>query len=348
MTIRFGYALSSEEHRTADLVRNAALAEESGFEFALISDHYHPWVDAQGHSPFVWTVLGAIARETQNLEVGTGVTCPMIRIHPAVIAQAAATTADLFEGRFFLGLGTGENLNEHILGDHWPPYADRREMLIESMEIMRALWKGKQYSHQGEHYIVENARIYTLPDQPPRIMVAAQGPESASLAGSHGDGLIITSPDATVIDGFRSAGGADKPIYGQVTCCWAASAELGKRTLHEIWPNAGVPGELSQELPLPQHFEQASSIVTPEMLAEKTPIGPDVKPYVAAVRELIEAGVESVYIHQVGPDQEGFFQFFREELQPELAKVARTGARKRDAVKGTKQRRKSGKSKKTA
>ncbi len=322
MTVRFGYALSSEEHRPADLVRNAVLAEEAGFEFALISDHYHPWVDAQGHSPFVWTVLGGIARETQELEVGTGVTCPMIRIHPAIVAQAAATTADLFEGRFFLGIGTGENLNEHILGDHWPPYQERREMLIESMEIMRGLWEGKLFSHRGEHYIVENARIYTLPDQPPRIMVAAGGPESASVAGELGDGLIVTSPEAELIDGFRGAGGSDKPIYGQVTGCWAATEAQATKTLHQIWPNAGVPGDLSQELPLPQHFEQASSVVTPESLAEKMPVGPDLERYVEGVREFIDAGVENVYLHQVGPDQEGFFRFFRDELRPALEKIA--------------------------
>jgi coenzyme F420-dependent glucose-6-phosphate dehydrogenase len=320
--VRLGYALSSEEHRPADLVRNAALAEEAGFEFALISDHYHPWLDAQGHSPFVWTVLGGIARETQRLEVGTGVTCPMIRIHPAIIAQAAATTADLFEGRFFLGVGTGENLNEHILGDHWPPYEDRREMLTESIEIMRGLWAGKLYSHQGEHYVVENARLYTLPDQPPRVMVAAGGPESALVAGQLGDGLIVTAPQADVLDSFRAGGGANKPIHGQVTVCWAASEDEATKTLHRIWPNAGVPGELSQELPLPQHFEQASSIVTPQMLAEKTPIGPDVERYVHALREYVDAGVEHVYIHQVGPDQEGFFTFFRDELLPALSTLA--------------------------
>jgi coenzyme F420-dependent glucose-6-phosphate dehydrogenase len=181
--IRLGYALSSEEHAPANLVRNAAQAEEAGFEFALISDHYHPWIDAQGHSPFVWSVLGAIARETSRLEVGTGVTCPMIRTHPAIIAHAAATTAELFEGRFFLGVGTGENLNEHILGDHWPPYEERREMLIESIEIMRGLWEGKLFSYRGEHYVVENARIYDRPSRPLRIMVAAGGPESAAVAG---------------------------------------------------------------------------------------------------------------------------------------------------------------------
>ena len=319
--VRFGYALSSEEHRPADLVANAARAEDAGFEFALISDHYHPWVDAQGHSAFVWTVLGGIARETSTLEVGTGVTCPMIRIHPAIIAQAAATTADLFEGRFFLGIGTGENLNEHILGDHWPPYDDRREMLIESMEIMRGLWEGELFSHRGEHYVVENARIYTLPDTPPRIMIAASGPESGEVAGEFGDGLIVTAPDTEVIGAFREEGGTDKPIYGQVTGCWAASEDAATKTLHEIWPNAGVPGALSTELPLPEHFQQAASTVTPEMLAEKMPVGPDVGPYVDAVRELIDAGVDNVYIHQVGPDQEGFFRFFREELQPELAKL---------------------------
>ncbi len=320
MAPRFGYALSSEEHRPADLIRHAALAEETGFEFALISDHYHPWVDAQGHSPFVWSVLGGIARETSKLQVGTGVTCPMIRTHPAIIAQAAATTADLFEGRFFLGLGTGENLNEHILGDHWPPYEERRGMLIESIEIMRGLWEGKLFSHRGEHYIVENARIYTLPDKPIEIMVAASGRESAEAAAHFGDGMIVVSAEAEVIDGFSDSGGKGKPIYGQVTVCWAPTEDEGKETLHRIWPNAGVPGELSQELPLPQHFEQASSIVTPESLAESTPVGPDVARYVEAIAEYAEAGVENIYIHQVGPDQQGFMAFWRDELQPALTR----------------------------
>ena len=323
---RFGYALSSEEHRSADLIRNAAMAEESGFEFALISDHYHPWVDAQGHSPFVWTVLGGIARETQRLEVATGVTCPMIRIHPAIIAQATATTADLFEGRFFLGVGTGENLNEHILGDHWPPYDDRREMLIESIEIMRGLWEGKLFSHQGPHYVVENARLYTLPEQTPRIMIAAGGPATAEVAAELGDGMIVTSADAELIESFGSEGGAGKPIYGQTTVCWAPTEEEATQTLHRVWPNSGVPGDLSWELPLPKHFEQASSIVTPEMLAEATPVGPDLQRYVESVREFVEAGVENVYIHQVGPDQEGFFRFFREELLPELEKLKQPAA----------------------
>ena len=322
MTIRLGYALSSEEHTTADLVRNAALAEEHGFGFALISDHYHPWVDAQGHSPFVWSVLGAIARETRTLEVGTGVTCPMIRIHPAIIAQAAATTADLFGDRFFLGIGTGENLNEHILGDHWPPYEERKEMLVESIEVMRGLWEGELFSHRGEHYIVENACLYTLPTAPPPIMIAAAGPESAAVAGEWGEGLIVTAPDREVIDTFRGAGGRGKPIYGQVTGCWAATEAEATKTLHRVWPNAGVPGELSQELALPQHFEQAASLVTPEMLAEKMPVGPDPQRWIDAARAYVDAGVDHVYLHQIGPDQEGFFTFFRDELNDALLGLA--------------------------
>jgi G6PDH family F420-dependent oxidoreductase len=320
--VRFGYALSSEEHPPADLVRQAAMAEEAGFEFALISDHYHPWVDAQGHSPFVWTVLGAIARETSRLEVGTGVTCPTMRIHPAIIAQAAATTADLFEGRFFLGVGTGENLNEHVLGDHWPPYRERREMLVEAIEVMRGLWQGRLFSHEGDHYVVENARLYTLPAEPPRIMVAASGPESGAMAGEHGDGLIVVAPQREVIDAFSAAGAAERSIYGQVTVCWAEDERSATETLHRVWPNAGIPGDLSQELPLPMHFEQAARIVTPESLAEQLPVGPDPERYLAKIREMTDAGVDHVYVHQVGPDQAGFIDFYRRELQPELEKLA--------------------------
>lgn len=191
-------------------------------------------------------------------------------------------------------------------------------MLIESIEIMRGLWEGKLFSHRGEHYIVENARIYTLPEQPIEIMVAASGPESAEAAAHFGDGMIVVSTEAEVIDGFNDSGGKGKPIFGQVTVCWAATEDEGKEIVHRIWPNAGVPGELSQELPLPQHFEQASSIVTPESLAESTPVGPDVARYVEAIAEYADAGVENIYIHQVGPDQQGFFTFWRDELQPAL------------------------------
>lgn len=317
---RFGYAISSEEHNPRDIVRNAALAEDAGFEFALISDHFHPWLDDQGHSPFVWTVLGAIARETTKLEIGTGVTAPIIRTHPAIIAHAAATTGDLFEGRFFLGVGTGENLNEHILGDGWPIYEDRRAMLVEAIEIMRGLWEGELFSYRGEYYTVENARLYTLPAEPIRIMVAANGPDSAELAGEMADGFIGASPDEEVVKTFRASGGEGKPTFGKATVCWAKTEKQGAQTLHKIWRNGGVPGDLSQELPLPKHFELASQLVTPESLIESMPAGPRVDRYVESIQEYIDAGYESVYIHQVGPDQEGFFDFWRTKLQPALQK----------------------------
>src|SRR5688500_17448288 len=208
-----GYALSSEEHSPTDLVRHARLAEEAGFTFALISDHYHPWIDRQGHSPFVWGVIGGISQQTERLVLGTGVTCPTICIHPAIIAHAAATAAAMMPGRFFLGVGSGENLNEHILGDQWPPVDVRLEMLEEAIEVIRLLWEGGLQSHYGEHFVVENARLYTLPDEPPPIHVAASGEKAAELAGRVGDGLIATSPEEATLKAFRAGGGDGKPIY---------------------------------------------------------------------------------------------------------------------------------------
>ena len=181
--MELGYAISSEEHRPLDLVDNAVRAEEAGFGFALISDHFHPWTDRQGQSPFVWGVLGGIAAETERLVVGTGVTCPILRLHPAIVAQAAATAAAMLPGRFFLGVGTGENLNEHVLGQRWPATHVRREMLEEAIAVMRLLWEGRLESHRGRHFTVENARIYTLPDEPIDVLVAAGGVEAAELAG---------------------------------------------------------------------------------------------------------------------------------------------------------------------
>ena len=311
-----GYSLSCEEHPPNDLVRNARLAEEAGFTFALISDHYHPWVDAQGHSPFVWSVIGGIAQATERLRLGTGVTCPMIRIHPAIIAQAAATSAAMMPGRFFLGVGSGENLNEHILGDRWPAADQRLGMLEEAVEVIRLLWQGGSQTHRGKYYTVENARIYTLPDEPPPIAVAASQPNAAEVAGRLGDAFVGVSPQAELVEKFEQSGGAGKPRYGQVHVCWATSEEDAKRTAYEIWPNAGLKGPLSQELALPDHFEQASQMVTPEDVAESTVLGPDPAPYHEKIREYLDAGYDHVYIHQVGPDQEGFIRFAERELIP--------------------------------
>ena len=314
-TVKIGSALSSEEHAPNDLVRHARLAEEAGFSFALISDHFHPWVDAQGHSPFVWSTLGAIAHATERLEIGTGVTCPTIRIHPAIIAQAAATVATMMPGRFFLGVGTGENLNEHILGDRWPPHEVRLAMLEEAVEVIRQLWQGGSQSHYGKYYTVENARLYTLPEELPHIIVGASGPKAAEAAGRFGDGFCSTAPENNLIKAFQK-GGDKGPCYGQMTACWAASEAEAQRTALKVWPNAALGGELSQELPTPAHFAQATKSATEEQVAKEVVCGPDPQRHIDLIKKYADAGFDHVYIHQVGPDQGGFLNFYQREILP--------------------------------
>lgn len=316
--VNFGYAISSEEHAPRDLVRHAQMAEETGFTFALVSDHFHPWVDAQGHSPFVWSVLGGIAMNTKRLQVGTGVTCPIIRIHPAIIAQAAATVAAMMPGRFFLGLGTGENLNEHILGDHWPPFDLRSEMFEEAIHVIRLLWEGGNKTFYGAFYTVENARLYTLPEAPIPIMIAASGKQAANIAGRLGDGLISTAPDEEIVQLFEQAKDTNRPKYGQVTVCYGEDEAAARKLAHKLWPNAGLPGELSQELPTPAHFEQASQLVTEDKIAEFIVCGNDPQRHLEQIHKYIDAGFDHIYIHQIGPDQEGFFNFYGEQILPRL------------------------------
>lgn len=316
--MEIGYNLSSEEHSPNDLVKNAQRAEETGFSFALISDHYHPWLDRQGQSPFVWSVIGAIAHTTQRLRLGTGVTCPTVRIHPAIIAQAAATAAAMMPGRFFLGVGSGENLNEHILGDPWPPAPIRLEMLEEGVEVMRMLWQGEEVSRYGTYYIVENARVYTLPEELPPIYVASAGQLSAQLAGRIGDGLISVAPIKEVLENFDEGGGEGKPRYGKVDVCWAPSEEQGRKMAYDQWANTGVKGQLNQELATPQLMEQAASMVTEEDVAKKVVCGPDAEKHLHEIRKYADMGYDHVYIHQIGPDQDGFFRFYEAEVLPEL------------------------------
>jgi coenzyme F420-dependent glucose-6-phosphate dehydrogenase len=321
-----GYALSTEEHGPDSLVRNALLAEEAGFEFALISDHYHPWIDHQGESPFVWAVIGAIANATDRLRLGTGVTCPTIRIHPAIVAQAAATCASLMPGRFFLGVGSGENLNEHVVGERWPPVAVRLEMLEEAIEAIRELWTGKLVSHRGKHYTIENARLYTLPDKPPPLVVAAAGPSAAELAARMGDGLVGVSPQAEVVEAF-DAGGGDKPRYGQVQVCWAEDEQKAKQTALEWFPNIALPGDLSQELAQPAHFEQASELLSEDEMAEIVACGPDPERHLEMIGRFSDAGFDHIYVHQIGPDQEGFINFYAREIVPRVRERAEAGVR---------------------
>ena len=311
--MEIGYSLSSEEHPPRELARHARQAEHAGFEFALISDHFHPWTDRQGQSPFVWSVIGAIAVTTERLRLGTAVTCPTIRTHPAIVAQAAATAGSLMPGRFFLGVGTGENLNEHILGDRWPSPDERRAMLTEAVEIIRGLWEGHLFSYDGAYYTVDRARIYTLPEEAVPIVVAASGPKAATLAGEIGDGLISTAPEQELVDTFLESGGRG-PRYGQLTVCWAASEAEARRTALEWWPNAGLKGPLSQELALPNHFEEAAAMVTEDGIAEEVLCGPDLDAHLQKIQAFADAGFDHVYVHQIGPDQTGFVDAYVDVL----------------------------------
>lgn len=314
-----GFTLSSEEFGPRDLVRFAQRAEEAGFEFALISDHFHPWLEKQGHSPFVWCVIGGVAEATQRLRLGTGVTCPLIRIHPVIIAQAAATAGMMMEGRFFLGLGAGENLNEHILGDKWPEPRDRLAMLEEAIEVIYLLWQGGTQSFEGDFYKVEQARIFSLPDEPPPIAVAVGGSKVAELAGERAAAMIGVAPKAELLEKFAAAGGAGKPRYGQLTVCWAKSEDEGRRTALEHWANTGLSGDISWELKTTELFEAASKSVRLEDL-EKLPCGPDPEPYLEAIREYEQAGYDHVYLHQIGPQQEEMIRFCEKEILPAFAR----------------------------
>ncbi len=263
-------------------------------------------------------MIGGIAEATERLRLGTGVTCPTIRIHPAIVAHAAATSAVMMGGRFFLGVGTGEELNEHVLGDRWPAPDARLEMLKEAIEVIRLLWQGGYQTHLGKHYTVEQARIYTLPDEPPPIAVAASQPNAARLAGRLGDALIGVSPDEEILEEFEQAGGDRKPRYGQVHVCYAESEEKARKTALEIWPNAGLQGPLSQELSIPSHYEAAATLVTEDAIAESVVCGPDPDRHLKAIREYEQAGFDHVYVHQIGPDQESFFRFYGTQILPEL------------------------------
>jgi len=315
--MKIGYFLSCEEFGPGALIEQARMAEEAGFEGLWISDHYHPWTEAQGNSPFVWSVIGGLS-QTTSLPVTTAVTCPTLRIHPAVIAQAAATSAVMLGGRFNLGIGSGEALNEHIFGDAWPSADVRLEMLEESVEVMRLLWEGGTKDYEGRHYVVENARLYTLPDEPPPVLVSGFGPKAVQLAAEIGDGYVNVGPDAELLELFRSSGGGDKPAHSAFKACYGEDEAECVRTAHRIWPNEGLPGELAQVLPTPRHFEQASGLVTEEMMAEAVPCGPDPEKYRGMLRQFAGAGYDEVYVQQIGPNQKAFFDFFGKEILPEF------------------------------
>ncbi|MCW3998685.1 MAG: TIGR03557 family F420-dependent LLM class oxidoreductase [Candidatus Bathyarchaeota archaeon] len=317
--IEIGYSLMSEEHPPLALVKYAALAEQSGFSFATISDHYHPWISKQGQAPFVWSTLGAISQVTSTLKIGTAVTCPTIRMHPAIVAHAAATSASLMPNRFFLGVGTGENLNEHIVGEGWPSHAVRREMLKEAVEIIRELWTGEKTSYFGAFYTVENAKLYTLPPEPVPIIVSVVGKEIAKLASEIGDGMISTEPNREYIDIFLSnRTDAEAPLYCQATVCYAPTEEQARDIVFKQWPNSGLPGDLSWETYSTELIEAEVKLVTKQQASEHIACGPDPAKHLETIQKYIDAGFDKVSIHNVGPYQEEFFRFYKEHVIPKI------------------------------
>ena len=318
---RFGYFLSTEEYTPKELVEQAVLAEEAGFESLWISDHFHPWNDAQGQSPFVWSVIGALSQVT-SLPVTTAVTCPTVRTHPVVIAQAAATSAVLLDGRFTLGVGTGEALNEHILGSGWPTFEIRLEMLQEAVGLIRKLWEGEVVNHRGRHYTVDTARIYTLPDEPPPIFVSGFGPEATDAAARIGDGYITTSPDPDLLARFRERSGG-KPAQAGTKVCWADTEQQAVETANRLWATSGLPGELAQVLPSPRHFEQAATLVTEEQTRESVACGPDVERHLEKLRPYVEAGFDDVYVANMGPHYREMIRTFGAEVLPQLRQETR-------------------------
>ena len=316
--VRIGYTLSSEEHGPGDLLLYGRIAEESGFDFLTISDHFHPWTSRQGQSPFVWSVLGGLAVKTEEIPVMTAVTCPTMRIHPAIVAQAAATTASLLPNRFTLGLGTGENLNEHVTGTPWPESGERLDMLEEAIALIRRLWTGDLVTERTPHYTIDRARLYTIPETSPPIAVAASAPAAAMLAGRAGDALISTAPETEIVEAFRGAGGEGRPVYGQLTVCYGPDESKAKDEALEWWPNTSVPGGVGLELAEPQHFEDVAELITREQVGEKVVCGPDAGPIVEKIGMFTDAGFDQVFLHQVGPRQEEFLAFAKDELLPSI------------------------------
>ena len=315
--IQFGYKLMSETTGPRELVRNAKLAEEAGFDFVGLSDHYLPWLESHGHSPFAWSVLGAIAEVTERVGIATGLTCPILRYHPAIIAQAAATIGVMSEGRFTLALGAGERLNEHIVGYGWPHVDHRHDMLREAIEIMRGLWEGELYSHSGEYYEVETARIYDLPETPVPIVLGVSASKSATLAGELGTGIMAVEPEASLVKEWQAAGGAGAR-YIELSFAYARSEKEGLEIAHKYSRFGALGWEVLAELPGVKAFEGATKFVKPEDLKDSVPHGPDPEPYVKAVKKAVDAGFDHVVLMGAGPDQAGFIRFFEQTLAPQL------------------------------
>ncbi|WP_017604252.1 TIGR03557 family F420-dependent LLM class oxidoreductase [Nocardiopsis alkaliphila] len=311
--MRVGYKLFAEGYGPREIVEQAVRAEQVGFDFVEISDHFHPWLFSHQHSGFVWSMLAAIAERTERIEIVTGVTCPFLRIHPAIIAQAAATTALLCGERFTLGVGAGERLNEHVVGRGWPNVTTRHEMLREAIEIMRLLWSGGYHSYKGEHLVLEDARVFDLPERPPKVVVAAGGEKSARFAARYGDGLFGTEPSTTLTETYR-AQGANGPCYGEVPLAWAADDGTALESAREMFRFALTGWKVQSELPNPVNFEAATALFSRDAMADVFGYGPDPGRHLEVVRQFVSAGFDHLALINAGPDPEGFFTFFENEL----------------------------------
>jgi G6PDH family F420-dependent oxidoreductase len=320
--MRIGYTLMTEQSEPSWLVRDALAAEQAGFEFEVISDHYFPWLDAQGHAPNAWVTLGAVAHATERVELMTYVTCPTVRYHPAVVAQQAATVGLLSDGRFTLGLGAGENLNEHIVGRGWPPANIRHEMLEEAIEIIQALFGGGYVDYAGKHYRVDSAKLWDVGDPPPRIGVAVSGAQSCEIAGRYADAMIAVEPEAELGAKFEAAGGTGKPRIAQVPICYDPDRDAAITRAHEQFRWFGGGWKVNSELPGPASFAGASQFVTKDDVADAISCGPDVEAHVKAVRAFADAGFTDVAVVQIGGEhQEPFLNWAEKELLPALREL---------------------------
>ncbi|WP_040790752.1 TIGR03557 family F420-dependent LLM class oxidoreductase [Nocardia paucivorans] len=319
--MRIGYKLAAEAFGPAELVRQAIRAEEVGFDFVEISDHYHPWLDEQGHSPFAWTVLGAISANTERIGLATGVTCPTVRYHPAIIAQAAATLAVLSEGRFTLGLGSGERLNEHVVGAGFGvDVAERQRMLREAVEIIRLLWEGGHRSYEGRYLRLSEARVFDLPDEPPVIAIAAGGRRAARLAAELGDGLFATEPKPAITASYHEAGGTG-PRYAEVPVAWAPDEHTAAQAALKTSRWAITGWKVMSELPNPANFAAASGTVREEDILDAFACGPDPQRFLAAAQPYVDAGFDHLVMLNAGPDPDGFLDFYHEQLDEQLRKL---------------------------
>jgi len=317
--VRFGYKLMTEEHGPSALLENTRRAEAAGFDFVSISDHFHPWLESQGHSPFAWSVLGAIAATTSRIGITTGLTCPILRYHPAVIAQAAATIAVMSGGRFSLAIGAGERLNEHVTGARWPSIPERHEMLEEAIDIFRALWSGGVHTLRGRHFTIDHARLYDLPDRPIPLTVGVSGEHSVALAARKADGIMATEAEPKLVQAYLAKAAKPGPRYAEVTLAYADSEPAALQVLHERMRFGAFGWSVLSELPNVEGFEAASQFVRPEDLKDAAGLGPDPESHLRAIGKYVDAGFDHIVLLGVGDQQAKFIDFFQGELRPRLA-----------------------------